>query len=126
LFPSISGSAQNNKLNISVQVRDAARKERYRIAGVFSALPNVYQFSFLQNGVMFNYIPWAVNADNYFQFGGKGVLAHNFNITNANQVLSVNSTGTEFNSPIKVGSAISILKHYTHGPAGFVTGWRGY
>jgi hypothetical protein len=103
LFPSITGSAQNNKLNMSIQVRDAARKERYRIAGVFNALPNAYQFSFLQDGVMFNYIPWAVSNDNYFQFGGKGVLAHNFNITNANQVLSVNSTGTEFNSPIKVG-----------------------
>jgi hypothetical protein len=102
LFPSISGSAQNNKLNMSIQVRDAARKERYRIAGVFSALSNAYQFSFVQDGVMFNYIPWSVNADNYFQFGGKGVLAHNFNITNANQVLSVNSTGTELNSPIKV------------------------
>jgi hypothetical protein len=102
LFPSISGSAQNNKLNISVQVRDAARKERYRIAGVFSALPNEYQFSFLENGVMFNYIPWAVNADNSFQFGSKGILAHNFTITNSNQVLSVNSTSAEYNSPINV------------------------
>jgi hypothetical protein len=102
LFPSITGSAQNNKLNISLQVRDAARKERYRIAGVFSVLPNEYQFSFLQNGVMFNYIPWAVNADNVLQFGSKGILAHNFTITNSNQVLSVNSSSNEFNSPIKV------------------------
>jgi Uncharacterized protein conserved in bacteria len=102
LFPSVTGSAQNNKLNISIQVRDATRKERYRIAGVFSALPNEYQFSFLQNGVMFNYIPWAVNADNSLQFGSKGILAHNFSITNSNQVLSVNSTSNEYNSPIKV------------------------
>ncbi|WP_214071571.1 translocation/assembly module TamB [Mucilaginibacter sp. dw_454] len=102
LFPSISGSAKDNKLNISVQVRDASRKERYRIAGVFSAMPNEYQFSFLQNGVMFNYIPWAVNADNSLQFGGKGILAHDFSLTNSNQVLSVNSASTEYNSPIKV------------------------
>jgi len=102
LYPSISGSAQNNKLNISVQVRDASRKERYRIAGVFSALPNEYQFSFLQNGVMFNYIQWTVNADNSLQFGSKGILAHNFTITNSNQVLSVNSTSQTYNSPIKV------------------------
>ncbi|TSJ40339.1 translocation/assembly module TamB [Mucilaginibacter corticis] len=102
LYPSISGSAKDNKLNISVQVRDNTKKERYRIAGVFSALPNEYQFSFLQDGVMFNYIPWAVNADNSLQFGGKGILAHDFTITNSNQVLSVNSTSTEYNSPIKV------------------------
>ncbi|GAA4097056.1 hypothetical protein GCM10022392_20650 [Mucilaginibacter panaciglaebae] len=102
LFPSITGSAQNNKLNISLQVRDATRKERYRLAGVFSALPNEYQFSFLQNGVMFNYIPWTVNADNSLQFGSKGILAHNFSLTNSNQILSVNSTSNEYNSPIKV------------------------
>jgi hypothetical protein len=102
LFPSITGNAQNNKLNISLQVRDATKKERYRIAGVFSALPNLYQFSFLQDGVMFNYIPWAVSADNALQFGSKGILARNFAITNSNQVLSVNSTSSEFNSPIKV------------------------
>ncbi|MDB4926255.1 translocation/assembly module TamB domain-containing protein [Mucilaginibacter sp.] len=102
LYPSITGNAQNNKLNISLQVRDATRKERYRMAGVFSVLPNEYQFSFLQNGVMFNYIPWAVNADNALQFGSKGILARNFTITSINQVLSVNSTSAQMNSPVKV------------------------
>ena len=48
LYTSITGSAQNNKLNISLQVRDAAKKERYRLAGVFSILPNEYQFSFFK------------------------------------------------------------------------------
>ncbi|MES2278332.1 MAG: translocation/assembly module TamB domain-containing protein [Bacteroidota bacterium] len=103
LYPSISGSAQNNKLNVSVQVRDAAKKERYRIAGVFTALPDEYQFSFLQNGLMFDYTPWAVNPNNALQFGGKGILARDFSISNSNQVLSVNSNSTEYNSPITVG-----------------------
>ncbi|MDB5032014.1 translocation/assembly module TamB domain-containing protein [Mucilaginibacter sp.] len=102
LYPSIIGNAQNNKLNISLQVRDATRKERYRMAGVFSVLPNEYQFSFLQNGVMFNYIPWAVNADNALQFGSKGILARNFTITSINQILSINSTSAQMNSPVKV------------------------
>lgn len=102
LYTSISGSAQNNKLNISVQVRDAAKKERYRLAGVFSIMPDEYQFSFLPNGLMFDYTPWAVSADNSLQFGTKGILAHNFAISNANQVLSVNSNSPEFNSPVTV------------------------
>ena len=102
LYPSITGAAKDNKLGINLQVRDDKRKERYRIAGTFSALPNEYQFSFLQDGVMFNYIKWAVNADNSLQFGSKGILAHDFTITNSNQVLSVNSTSAEYNSPLKV------------------------
>jgi hypothetical protein len=102
LYPSISGSAQDNKLNVSVQVRDAKKKERYRLAGVFTALPNEYQFSFLQNGLLFDYTPWTVNANNALQFGGKGILAKDFTISNNNQTLSVNSNGTEYNSPIDV------------------------
>jgi hypothetical protein len=103
LYPSISGSAQNNKLNVNVQVRDAAKKERYRMAGVFTALPNEYQFSFLQNGLLFDYTPWAVSPNNALQFGGKGILARDFSISNAGQVLSVNSSSPEYNSPITVG-----------------------
>lgn len=102
LNTSISGNAQNNKLNINAQVRDAAKKERYRIAGIFSVLPNEYQFSFLQNGLLLDYTPWAVNADNALQFGGKGILAKDFSITNSNQVLSINSDSQVMNSPITV------------------------
>jgi hypothetical protein len=102
LYTSISGSAQNNKLNISLQVRDNAKKERYRIAGVFGVLPNEYQFSFLPNGLMFDYTPWAVAADNAFEFGAKGLLAKDFSISNNNQVLSINSASQQMNAPITV------------------------
>jgi hypothetical protein len=83
-------------------VRDAKKKERYRVAGTFSLLPNEYQFSFNQDGLLLDYLPWAVSGDNFFQYGPKGILAHNFTITNNNQVLSVNSTTQEFNSPLNI------------------------
>ena len=102
LNTSLSGNAQNNKLNISLQVRDAAKKERYRIAGVFSIMPNEYQFSFLQNGLLLDYTEWAVNADNALQFGSKGIMAKDFTITNSNQVLSVTSTSQEYNAPVDI------------------------
>jgi len=102
LYTSITGSAQNNKLNINLQIRDAAKKERYRLAGVFSILPDEYQFSFLQNGLLLDYNQWAVNANNALQFGSKGILAKDFSITNSDQVLSINSDSPEMNSPITV------------------------
>jgi hypothetical protein len=102
LYTSLSGNAQNNKLAINLQVRDAAKKERYRVAGMFSALPDEYQFSFLQNGLLLDYTAWAVNPDNALMFGNKGVLARNFSITNSNQVLSAHSNSGEYNSPITV------------------------
>lgn len=102
LYTSITGNAQNNKLNLSLQVRDATKKERYRIAGVFSALPNEYQFSFLQNGLLLNYIAWTVAADNSLEFGNKGILAKNFVISNAGQSLGISSTPQTYNAPITV------------------------
>ncbi|QHS54249.1 translocation/assembly module TamB [Mucilaginibacter sp. 14171R-50] len=102
LYTSITGAAQNNKLGVNLQVRDNAKKERYRLAGTFSALPNQYQFSFLENGLLLDYTPWAVNPDNALFYGAKGILARNFSITNTNQVLSANSNSGEYNSPITV------------------------
>ncbi|HTD41360.1 MAG TPA: hypothetical protein VK671_12115, partial [Mucilaginibacter sp.] len=102
LYTSITGKAQNDKLNINLQVHDAAKKERYLIAGIFSLLPDEYQFSFLQNGLVLDYKPWAVDADNALLFGRKGILARNFTISNSNQVLSINSTSQQMNSPVKV------------------------
>jgi hypothetical protein len=101
LYTSVSGNAQNNKLGISLQVRDKQKKERYRIAGQFSVLPDQYQFSFLQNGLLLDYTAWDVNPDNALFYGAKGILARNFSITNTNQVLSANSSGG-LNSPITV------------------------
>ncbi|MDB4999452.1 MAG: hypothetical protein JWR76_529, partial [Mucilaginibacter sp.] len=102
LYTSVSGNAQNNNLSINLQVRDAAKKERYRIAGMFSALPDEYQFSFLQNGLLLDYNAWAVNPNNALMFGNKGILARNFSITNNNQVLSAHSNSGQYNSPITV------------------------
>jgi hypothetical protein len=102
LFPSITGNAENNKLNISLQVRDAAKKERYRMAGVLSTTDNEYQFSFLQNGLLLDYTPWTVNADNALQFGGKGIMAKDFAISNASQELSVNTSPQQFNGPLNI------------------------
>ncbi len=102
LYSSVTGNINDDKLDIMLQVRDAAKKERYRIAGVFSILPDEYEFNFLQNGLVLDYKPWAVNADNALQFGNKGIMAKNFTITNSNQVLSINSTTQQMNAPINV------------------------
>jgi hypothetical protein len=102
LYPSITGNAQNDKLNVSLQIRDAAQKERYRIAGILSVIPSAYQFSFLQNGLLLDYAEWAVNPNNAFQYGNRGILARDFALTNNNQVLSINSNPAQPNAPLTV------------------------
>jgi hypothetical protein len=102
LFPSITGNAQNNTLNTTVQIRDANKKERYRIAGALTTNDGEFSFSFLQNGLMLDYTQWAVGADNALQFGSKGIMAKDFSISNANQVLSVNTSPPQYNGPLNI------------------------
>jgi hypothetical protein len=102
LNTSISGNAQNNLLSVNVSIKDKALKEQYRIAGVLKALTNQYEFSLLQNGLVLNYDPWTVNAGNALQFGSKGILARNFNITSSNQTLGINTTSQKLNGPLAV------------------------
>lgn len=102
LFPSITGSAVNNKLNTSIQIRDASKKERYRIAGVFAANDGEYQFSFLPNGLLLDYTQWVVNAGNSLEFGSKGIMAKDFGISNVNQTLTVNTSPQQYNGPLNV------------------------
>jgi hypothetical protein len=102
LYPGITGNAMNNTLNTTVQIRDAAKKERYRIAGALKTTDGEFSFSFLQNGLFLDYTQWTVSADNSLEFGSKGVMAHNFAISNANQVLSVNTNPPGYNGPLNV------------------------
>lgn len=102
LYPAITGNAQNNKLTTTVQIRDINKKERYRIAGVLSAMAGEYQFSFLQNGLFLDYTQWTVSANNSLQFGSKGIMATDFAISNANQVLSINTSPPQYNGPLNV------------------------
>jgi hypothetical protein len=99
---SISGTAQNNKLNTSIQVRDAQKKERYRIAGALTQVGKGYQFSLLSNGLLLDYNEWTVAADNYIQFGGDGILARDFNISNSGQTLSITTNPPQANGPLNI------------------------
>ena len=99
---SITGSAQNNKLNTNLVVRDPKNKERYRIAGIFDQVGNDYRFSLLPNGLLLDYTAWTINADNAIEFGSNGILAHNFNMSNAGQTLSITSEPPQLNAPLHI------------------------
>ncbi len=114
LNTSISGNAQNNKLALNVSIKDKSQKEQYRIAGIFKALTNQYEFSLLQNGLVLDYTPWTVSATNALQFGGKGILARNFNISNNNQTLGINTTDQQLNGPVAVTFQNFKIETLTH------------
>ncbi|MGI4803211.1 MAG: translocation/assembly module TamB domain-containing protein [Janthinobacterium lividum] len=114
LNTSISGKAQNNLLDLNVSIKDKNLKEQYKIAGIFKALGSQYEFNLLQNGLVLDYTNWTVSANNAFQFGSKGVLARNFNISNNNQVLGINTTNQQYNGPLSATFQNFKIETITH------------
>ena len=98
----ISGAAANNKLDLNVFLRDRQRKDKYVIAGIFESINKDFRFNLDPNKLLLDYEKWTVSPENYIQFGESGILANQFNISQGSQLLSINSTSDQPNSPLKV------------------------
>lgn len=98
----VSGSAADNKLDLNVFLRDRQRKDKYVIAGIFQSINKDFRFNLDPNKLLLDYEKWTVAPENYIQFGESGILAHQFNISQGSQLLSINSTSETPNSPLKV------------------------
>ena len=98
----ISGSAADNKLDLNVFLRDRQRKDKYVIAGIFQSIEKNFRFNLDPEKLLLDYEKWTVAPENYIQFGESGILAHQFNISQGSQLLGINSTSEEPNSPLKV------------------------
>ncbi|MFT4093770.1 MAG: translocation/assembly module TamB domain-containing protein, partial [Niabella sp.] len=99
---SVDGDAANNNLAINVHLRDSKNQDKYLIGGTFKADDQTYRFSLDPQKLLLNYDKWQVAQDNLIQYGKAGIYIRNFEISNNNQSLAVNSTSTTANSPLKV------------------------
>ena len=103
LFSSqINGAAANNQLDLNVFLRDRQRKDKYVIGGIFKSLNQDFSFSIDPNKLLLDYDKWAISPQNSIQFGKSGILANQFNVSNGQQLLSINSISNTSNSPLKV------------------------
>ncbi|MEP6646112.1 MAG: translocation/assembly module TamB domain-containing protein [Saprospiraceae bacterium] len=100
LTTSLSGKAQNNILDVNLQVRDNDDKEQYRIAGELSSARKLFEFKMLPDGLTLNYTPWNVEADNAIAYGSEGWMLRNFKVSNDGQSMTLNSEPQELNAPI--------------------------
>lgn len=99
---SVSGFVANNKVDMALDVDDAANKTRFNIAGVLQQIAKGLQFNLKPNGLLLDYAQWAVAPDNYIQYDSSGLVINNFNISNNSQSLSINSTEKIPGAPLQV------------------------
>lgn len=98
----INGAAANNLLDLNIFLRDRQRKDKYVIGGVFRSINKDYRFNIDPNKLLLDYEKWTVAPENYIQFGQSGILANQFNLSQGQQLLSINSINNTPNAPLRV------------------------
>jgi len=98
----VSGAAAANKLDLNIFLRDRQRKDKYVLAGIFQSIDKDFRFNLDPNKLLLDYEKWTISPENFIQFGQSGILANQFNLSQGQQLLSINSISNTPNSPLKV------------------------
>ncbi|GGA98994.1 translocation/assembly module TamB domain-containing protein [Puia dinghuensis] len=96
----IHGAVKNDSLTITLLLRDAKNKDRYRIAGELQHQQNAAKFILNPDSLLLNYDRWQVSRDNYLVYDSSGLLVHNLTISNNTDSLALNSTGATGSAPL--------------------------
>lgn len=83
---------QNNNIDFSLGVQDAAAKEKYFLAGMVSQpTAGTYEIQLKQDSLLLNYQKWTVTPGNRITISPDNISANNFVMQNKDQRLSINS-----------------------------------
>lgn len=99
----LDGTLQNNNLNFTLNIKDQKSADKYTLAGLLSMRsPGNYNFNLKPGSLLLNYDKWNINEGNSIQYLNGDIQAHNFVLSQSNQQLSLNSSGTGANTPLQL------------------------
>jgi hypothetical protein len=99
----LTATLANNRINFGISIKDKQAKNKYRLSGLLAQEPNsIYAFSLNPDSLMLNYNPWSISRDNLIRFGSTLVNAHDFDLSQGNQHLIINSLTTAADSPLQL------------------------
>ncbi len=99
----LTATLANNRINFGIAIKDKAAKNKYMLSGLLAQEPNsIYSFSLRPDSLMLNYNPWSISPDNLIRFGSTVVNARNFDLSQANEHLIINSLNSSNDSPLQV------------------------
>ena len=99
----LNGTIANNVIDFFINTKDDSGKNKYALgASVSQPSNNNYTFQIKPTGLLLNYTPWNVNADNNIQFNNGDLIANNFILSKGNEQLLINSIGSGSNRPVSI------------------------
>ena len=101
-YTSVSGKVQDNVADYSLLLKDLKDKERYQIAGTLKASKGNNEINLDPRNLLLNYESWKIASDNLVQFGKKGIYADNFELSQQDSKIKLQSQSERLNSPMEV------------------------
>lgn len=99
----LNGSLVNNNIDFDLNLKDKADKDKYAFGGIINiASATDYSFKLKPKGLLLNYNPWSINADNLISYLKGDVSASQFSLSKEGQSLTINSIGTGRNRPLDI------------------------
>jgi len=99
----LDASIADNKINFQINLKDLKNKNKYRLGGVFDQpQTGTYALSLNPDSLILNYDRWKIANNNIIKLENGDINISNFSMGNRGQVLSLNSTTKERNSPLEV------------------------
>ena len=99
---SVNGDVNDNLITYNASTKDDKDATKFLIAGNVEKAGDLTTISLNPDGLTLNYDQWKVSADNYLQLSTRGILAHDFAISNNGSEISVQSETTVPNSPLNI------------------------
>ncbi|MBS1747720.1 MAG: translocation/assembly module TamB domain-containing protein [Bacteroidetes bacterium] len=91
----------NNEISIDANSKDTKNNSQYAIGAILSEVGNGYKIS-LKPGLLLNYDKWNVAPGNSIYYDSTGIIVNNFNISQGNQSLNINSVEQSSTAPVKI------------------------
>lgn len=98
----LTGFASEGTLHTALDIKDDDKKPKYQLGAVIHEHLGNYQFQLIPEGLLINYQPWKVAADNLLQYGKSGILAHHLELSNEKSAIEVKSIPDQPNAPIQI------------------------
>jgi len=111
-YANIHGNIDQNTLTTNISLSDSAKKERFALAASIKK-DGDNQVIVMEPGLKLNYKKWTVAQPNSITIAPAGFYVQNFQLSDSNEYIKINSTEQQPNTPIKVDISNFVLANIT-------------
>ena len=101
-YTELNGAIEKNILDYNLLLKDLQDKDRYTISGLLKVNDKATEIQLDPKNLMLNYESWTIDPKNSIRIGKQGINASDFELSNAESSISIQSQNSKENAPIAI------------------------